>query len=226
MQEFIGVVSAILGAIVGGMVGAGAPLFIDHWYRPMLDLEADRPETGANWSGHGISVTNRGRRTAKSCHGMLILDAKPNDLYGDGQLALTKDLGDDEFLRKFNIQGEENFLLRKSDWRPVDNELLAWSQINNPRNIDIYPNTHPILDVFRLMRVADKPPQLQFVSEGGWQSLRGAFTVREYHLTITVGADNARAAARRYRIRPIGDDVVVEPLANRKKKWWLSATGG
>jgi hypothetical protein len=225
MQELIAAASAIMGAIVGGIVGAGAPLFIDHWYRPILELEEDRPEAGHDWSGHAISITNKGLRTARNCHGMMQLSATPQDLCPDNQLVYASDLGS-EFVKKFDVEGRETLLLHQGNWRPIANELLAWAQLGNPPSIDIYPKTHPMLDIFRLMRVANRTHQLHFVSEGGWTSLRGAFKVKEYELTITVGAENARAATRGYRLRPEGDDIQVVPTAMRRMRWWPFETGG
>ncbi len=223
--DLSGVASAILGAIVGGILGAGAPLFIDHWYRPKLELEEDRPERGRNWSCHAIAVTNRGLRTAKNCHGMIRLEAGKWNLCPDDQLVHVSDLErslKDEFAKKFHLQDRETFLLHHENWRNIDDELLAWSQLENPRSIDIYPHTHPLLDVVRYMRVPRRMKQLHFASEGGWACLRGAFEVNEYALTITVGAENARAATRKYRVVPNADEddisLIPEPLPRR---WWF-----
>lgn len=220
MQDLSPSVSAIIGAIVGGVVGAGAPLFIDWWYRPMLKLEADSPEPGMGWSGHAIAVTNRGLRTAKNCHGMMKLNADSTDLCPDNQLIYVKDLGQG-FAAKFNVPTQETFLLNEGSWRPINDEMLAWAQLGNPWVIDVYPDTHPLLDVFRFIHLPGKLPQLQFVSEGGWARPRGAFRLKnEYSLTITVGAENARATSQTYRIYRKGDDVAVELTPKPAKPWW------
>jgi hypothetical protein len=207
MQELIGAASALAGVVLGAVL----PRFFDWLRRPVVKLELDSPEHGDKWSVHAISVTNVGSSLAKNCHGMITLDAHEADLCPDDQVLRLSDLGINR--AKFNVKGPETLLLHQGDWRDIRNELLAWSQIGNPLSLDIYPDTHPMLDVFRLMKAkGGKPSQIQFGSERGWASLRGAFLLtKDYRLTIRIGVENGDAAKRAYCIRRKGDDVEVVP---------------
>jgi hypothetical protein len=207
MQELIGAASALAGVVLGAVL----PRFFDWLRRPVVKLECDSPEHGDGWSVHAISVTNVGGSLAKNCHGMITLDASEDDLCPDDKVLLLSDLGVDA--TKFNVSGQETLLLHHGDWRAIRNELLAWSQIGNPLSLDIYPDTHPMLDVFRLMKAkGGKPSQIQFGSERGWASLRGAFVLtKDYPFKIRIGVENGGAAERAYCIRRKGDDVEVVP---------------
>lgn len=201
--------------LAGVVIGWSLPVIYDWWKRPRLRLALDNPERSQTWSGHAIAVTNDGGQVAKNCHGMMTLNVTKDDLCANDRIVRLADLRIDT--AKFGVTGKERFLLSQDNWRDVTNELVAWSQIGNPISIDIYPHTRPLLDICRYMNGPGHDPQLHFVSERGWSSLRGAFMVGDYEMTVTVGAENAAIVHRDYLIRSTGRDIKIVPKKPHKK---------
>jgi hypothetical protein len=207
----------ILGILSGAIVAAFRDLFSDWYRRPKLVLLGDVREDGVGWSGHSVRVENAGRGPAANCQVMLTMEgAAQDDLCADEDIITLEKLGCSP--DKWGFTGDETFALsQERSFRNVVNELLTWSQMGNPVQIDLYPGTSRMIDVLRVMKgpVPDRVvvPQLHVVSERGWSCLRGAF-MRDrptpkgpYSMTLTAVAANAKVS-RTYVVRPRGVDDV------------------
>jgi hypothetical protein len=214
----VDLVPFFLGIVSGTFVAVFKDWFSSWYHRPKLLLEGDVPEDGAGWSGHAVRVTNVGRGPAADCQVMLTMQgAGPDDLCPTDDIILLEHLE----LRpdKWGFAERETFALSRDGFRTIDNELLTWSQMGNPVQIDLYPGTSRMIDVFRLMKgpVTGRTtvPQLHVVSERGWSCLRGAFKLSrpaakgQYEMTLTAVAADAKTS-RTYVVKPRGvDDVVL-----------------
>jgi hypothetical protein len=195
-----------LGLIAGTAVTIAAEIFRGWYGRPRLDILDDSPEEAAAFSCHAIRVTNFGRTTANRCVGMLtFIDLHHEDVLGEESIATLEKLGVDP--DKFDVHGDETFLMKGGNFRPITNELTAWSRVGNPVTIDIFPQTYAMLDVCRFMR--GSTPQLHLPSERGWKSVRAALKSKPYRIQVTVVGENARAATRTFRIDPNPNGIAI-----------------
>lgn len=196
-----------LGLIAGTAVTIAAELFRSWYDRPRLQILDDSPEEAAAFSCHAIRVTNVGRTTARRCVGMLtFIDLLHEDVLSEESILTLAKLGVDA--DKFDVHGEETFMMKGGNFRPVTNELTAWSRVGNPVTIDIFPQTYAMLDVCRYMR--GTTPQLHLPSERGWKSVRAALRSKPYRIQVTVVGENAHAAVGRFRIDPNPNGIVIK----------------
>lgn len=213
----------LVSFIVGVFAGAGAALvgdFIRNWYyRPKLKICKDRPEKDEEFkfACHSIVITNVGRSVARNCQGMVTFHSlEEKHVLDEYEIIKLKDIG--VSLRKFNIEGEEEFLLKGRDFRKIENELLAWSRIGNPVNIHLPPNVEAMLDVCRFMKghhgKIQKDDQIHINSEAGWKKTRAAVKKRAYEITIKVVAENAKPVEQNFAIEPSDDWIRLIKVKN------------
>ncbi len=195
VQLFVPLVSGLavaVFALVGGQLVA-------FFRRPKLRIDKDVPELGEGFSCHAILVKNAGLTTAEKCIGTLTI---PELTGGD---LLTEPLTLEELhipLEKFGVVGKEAApLLSSKNFRPVNGELLAWSRIGNPVEVNIPPGAGTMLDLCRYMyEVKDGKVQIDLPSEKGWNPIRAVLKAQKYTFTVTVHADNARQCQRSFKV--------------------------
>lgn len=214
MKEFIIFgVGAIFGTLLTTL-REGA----QSWYlRPRLQILYDSPEEGRLFSCHSVVVTNEGRSVARNCQGTITFEAleievgaskkkvktlSEKDLFAIDQTKTLGQLGIP--LQKFNVVGEETYLLKPGSFRPIENEFLAWSRVGNPVSIDICPNTFAMLDVCRVIKGEKR---IDIPSENGWRSVRAALKKRRYAIRIAVVAENARRVQKGFIVEPSKQDI-------------------
>jgi hypothetical protein len=175
--------------VSGIVVGVAAEAWRRYWTRPIVRIVEDQPEYGGDWSCHAIKVTNLGRSAAQRCQGQVSIEDVDTDHMLERSDVTT--IADPPLpTSKFDIHGDEQLLLSPSNFRRIDSELVVWSRIGNPVEVDIHPNTHALLDVARYMQF--KTPQIHIPSETGWKAIRCALKPRRYELTVRVSPINGR----------------------------------
>lgn len=202
-------VNFVLGILVGTVAAIGLEMFRNLYFRPRLRILGDSPEHAEKFSSHAIRITNKGNRVARNCYGMITFpELRSLDLLPEDKIMTMAKVGLDK--SKWNVEGDETYLLKLGDFRPIENESLAWSRVGNPLAIDIPPNTFALLDVCRFIKVGEK--QIHVPSENGWRSVKAAIKNREYNIIISIAAENASVVKKRFVIEPFKDGIQIRDV--------------
>ena len=198
-----------LGIIAGLVVAVGLDVFRHYYFRPKLQIIADRPEVGELYSCHSVVVRNNGRSSATHAQGFISIEnVDPDDVVSADNLRLGKDLGFDP--KKFGVESEETVYLTGGTVRRIEEEPLCWAAVDSRTAIDIYSNTARLLDVSRMIKLQEAP-QIHIPSSLGWQALLVSLRPRRYSVVIRVVAQGASPAEKKFVIEYDGRDISLRP---------------
>jgi hypothetical protein len=195
----------VLSGVSGAVVALGGAQLLAFFGRPQLHITEDIPETGTSFSCHAIRVRNTGRSTAEKCIGALTIPGLGiEDLVDAENILKLVDLGIP--IQKFGVHGGESFLMNGSaksakSFRPIEGELLAWSRIGNPVEVNLPPGVGTTLDLCRYVN-NDATAQIDLPSEKGWSHVRAVLKAKRYEFIVTVYAANAGHCQKSFNVVP------------------------
>jgi len=195
----LSIISIIGTALAMLVVQILARIIYDRFKRPILEIGKDNPlrfpRTKANQpliTHHSISIKNRGKTAAKNCVGTIIMDVAPRDLIHPFITNLP-------VLLPPNISGKR-----------IIGGQVCWAKSGNPDRITINAHDEAMLDAYRVVCNAGHV-HIEFPSEMGWGVLRMVLSAsKEYSGILRITAENAKCVEKRFKLKPIGHDVVIE----------------